>query len=331
MESIPLNLRLEFREFCVGLYLSQIDDIFQMSGIELGKAEREFNGARRSQVEDYYASIDWTDPADIQKFLTVLGLVLSQSYLSNENREFIENLCTQSGLTVEGNQVKLPKSASHNESIDLFIQQFPGGLPFGQKKPDLAVTASKGTQSLKFEMASGIGILWQDVYPNFDFLTFQSACGIDSTTNLALKKALPNMNQTSCEKTFFQTYAKHFGMAEKHVPMLVPQAWVQWHSSSKRSLRAAQHPLANELYRIDFVAFWANRRYAVLIDDIGHYAVKRNGQWLADEETYSKRIEEDRKLQAEGWNIFRVSNWEIKQARSSEIIIDLQKFIRFEP
>lgn len=330
MEYVSLNLRLEFREFCVGLYLGQIDDIFQMAGIELGEAKREFNGARRSRVEDYYASINWNDTADIQKFLTVLGLVLSQSYLSDENRKFIEGLCAQSGLIVEGNQVKLPKEASHNQSIDLFMQQFPGGLPFGTKKPDLSVTASQGTQSLKFEMAAGIGILWQDVYPNFDFPTFQSACGIDSETNLALKQALLNMNQTLCEKTFFQTYAKHFGMATRHVPMLVPQAWVQWHSSSKRSLRAAQHPLANELYRIDFVAFWANQRYAILIDDISHYAVKHNDQWIADEKAYSRRIEEDRKLQAEGWNIFRVSNWEIKQARSSEIILDLQKFICFE-
>ena len=330
MEYIPLNLRIEFREFCVGLFLRQIDDIFQMADIELGKAKREVNGAKRSRVEDYYASINWTDIADIQKFLTVLGLVLSQSDLSSEGRDFMKELCIQSGLTVEGYQVRLSKEASYSGTDDLFIQQFPGGLPFGTRKPDLAVSASRGTQSLKFEMASGIGILWQDIYPNFDFLTFQSACGIDSGTNLALKTALLNMNQTSCEKKFFQTYARYFNMAEKHIPMLVPQAWVQWHSSSKRLLKAAQHPLANELYRIDFVAFWEDQRYAILVDDISHYAVKRGNLWIADEAAYSKGIEEDRKLQAEGWNIFRVSNWEIKQARLNEIILDLQKFIRFE-
>ena len=66
------------------------------------------------------------------------------------------------------------------------------------------------------------------------------------------------------------------------------------------------------------------------VDDISHYAIKRGNQWIADEETYSKRLEEDRKLQAEGWNIFRVSNWDVKQNRVSEIVLDLQKFIGFQ-
>lgn len=329
MEYISLNLRLEFREFCVGLVIRQIDDIFQMAGIELGQAERDFSGARRSRIEDYYASIDWNDLADVQKFLKVIELVLSQSYTSDIQREFLRGLCTQSGLIIEGHQITL-QMTSHGQSSDLFANQFPGGLPFGREKPDFSVTASKGVQSLKFELKSGIGILWKDVYPDFDFPTFQAACGIDSATNLALKIALFNMNQTPCEKSFFKTYARHFKMADNHVPMLVPQAWVQWHSLSKKVLRAAKRPIANELYRIDFAMFWENRRYAILIDDISHYAIQRGSQWIADEESYAKRIEEDRKLQAEGWKIFRVSNWEIKQKKADEIIIDLQNFVGFE-
>ena len=66
-----------------------------------------------------------------------------------------------------------------------------------------------------------------------------------------------------------------------------------------------------------------------MIDDISHYAIKYGNQWIADEKTYSKRLEEDRKLQVEGWKIFRVSNWEVKQHKKGEIVIDLQKFIGF--
>lgn len=330
MEYISLALRLEFREFCVGLVLRQIDDIFQMAGIQLGQSERAVNGARRSRVEDYYASIDWTNLTDAQKFLKVVGLVLSQSYISDELKEGIRNICIQEGLVVEGHQVQLSKKISSNKPDDLFIHQFPGGLPFGSVKPEFAVTAREGKQSLKFELKSGIGIIWQDVYPNFDFLTFQAACGINSETNLALKQALMAMNQTEYEKIFFQSYAKNFGMADNHIPMLIPQAWVQWHSSSKKVLQASGRALAKELYRIDFVAFWNNHRYAISVDDISHYAIKRGNQWIADEETYSKRLEEDRKLQAEGWNIFRVSNWDVKQNRVSEIVLDLQKFIGFQ-
>jgi hypothetical protein len=330
MEYISSALRLEFREFCVGLVLRQIDDIFQMADIQLGRSERDVTGARRSRVEDYYASIDWSDLTDAQKFLKVVGLVLSQSYISNESKEVIRNVCLQEGLVVEGNQVKLPKIISSNEPNDLFLHQFPGGLPFGLVKPDFAVIAREGKQSLKFELKSGIGVIWENVYPNFDFSIFQTACGINSETNSALKKALFAMNQTDYEKIFFQAYAKNLGMAYRHIPMLIPQAWVQWHSSSKKVLQASGRTLAKDLYRIDFVAFWNNHRYAILIDDISHYAITRGNQWIADEETYSKRLAEDRKLQVEGWNIFRVSNWDIKQNRVSEIVIDLQKFIGFQ-
>lgn len=197
-------------------------------------------------------------------------------------------------------------------------------------KPDFAITAKEGGQSLRFELKSGIGIIWRNVYPNFDFQSFQTASGITPTTNLALKNALLNMNQTESEKVFFREYARHFGMADKYVPMLIPQAWIQWHSLPKRALRDSKQPLAGQLYRMDFVAFWANQRYAILIDDISHYAVKSGSQWIANEEAYSNRLKEDRNLQAEGWKIFRVSNWEIRnEDKRQEMFVDLQKLIGF--
>jgi hypothetical protein len=256
-------------------------------------------------------------------------LVLSQSYISDGQKDFLRNKCIKEGLVVEGQQVQLPQITSPDATDDLFMHQFPGGLPFGLAKPEFAVTAKKGKQSLKFELKSGIGIIWRDVYPNFDFPTFQAACGINSETNLALKKALLAMNQTECEKTFFQSYAKYFRMADNHIPILIPQAWIQWHSSSKKVLQASGSSLAKELYRVDFVAFWNNHRYAILINDISHYAIKHGNQWIADEKTYSKRLEEDRTLQVEGWKIFRVSNWEVRQNKVGEIVTDLQKFIGF--
>lgn len=332
MDLISPALRSEFREFCVGLYLGQIDDIFQMAEIEPGTIppNRNLSGARRTRVEEFYASIDWTNLVDAQKFLKVLGLVLSQSYLSEDQKTIIRELSVQEGLVVEGNQVRLSEIGS-SHTTDLFMEQFPVGLPFGVVKPDFAITAIKGGQSLRFELKSGIGIIWRGIYPNFDFQSFQAASGITPSTNLALKKALLAMNQTECEKVFFQAYAKHFSMAENYVPMLIPQAWIQWHSLSKRVLKESKRSLADELYRVDFVAFWANQRYAILIDDISHYAVKEGQRWMADEESYSSRLKEDRKLQAEGWRIFRVSNWEIRQQNKiEEILVDLQSLIGFE-
>lgn len=325
-ELIPPGLRLEFREFCVDLVLRQIDDIFQMAEIKPGilPADRYISGARRSRVEEYYASINWTQPEDAQKFLNVLGLVLSQTYISENAKSQIKELCLAEGLIVEGSQVKFPSSP-----LDLFEKQFPVGLPFGRIKPDFAITAQKGGQSLMFEWKSGIGIIWQDVYPNFDFQSFQNGLNITADTNLALKNALVAMNQTKLEKQFFTQYAKRFRMADNIVPMLIPQAWIQWHSLTKAALRTAKRPLADELYRVDFVAFWENQRYAILIDDISHYAEKKHDIWMASEESYSNRLAEDRKLQIEGWKIFRVSNWEIRQGRIPEILDDFQRFIGF--
>ena len=120
MEYISSALRLEFREFCVELVLRQIDDMFQMAGIQPGQPERVVSGARRSRVEEYYASIDWTNLTDTQKFLKVIGLVLSQSYISDERKEFIRNICIKEGLIVEGEQIQLPQITSPNEPDDLY-------------------------------------------------------------------------------------------------------------------------------------------------------------------------------------------------------------------
>jgi hypothetical protein len=332
MGLISLALRLEFREFCVGgLALKQIDSLFTYAGIQPSVAPSKLNisGERRTRVEEFYASIDWSDLEDAQKFLQVLETVLSQTYISVESKNAIREMCIQDGLIVEGNQVKFSQEGNQTEK-DLFKEQFPVGLPFGKLKPNFAITAGAGRQSLKFELESGIGIIWKDVYPCFDFDSFQTVCGISPTTNLALKNALVNMNQTDSEKEFFKTYAKYFEMADKHVPMLVPQAWIQWHSMTKRDLRSIKSSHADELYRVDFVVFWENKRYAILIDDISHYAIKRGKQWLADEESYSNRLKEDRRLVSEGWYVFRLSNWEMRDSQKvKELLIDVQRFIGF--
>jgi very-short-patch-repair endonuclease len=261
--------------------------------------------------------------------LEFLGKILEE-YMEvdadDEGREEITEILARYDLAYQQGGVIVTLTETTG---DLFEKQFPVGLPFGVPKPNFAITAQDGGQSLKFELESGIGIIWRDVYPSFDFQVFEESCGITSSTNLALKKALVAMNQTKWEKVFFRTYARHFGMADNHIPMLIPQAWIQWHSLPKRVLRTLGRPLADEPYRIDFVAFWENQRYAILIDDISHYAVKGDRRWMADEEAYSKRLEEDRKLQIEGWRVFRVSNWEIKQDRIDRILVVLRAFVGF--
>jgi hypothetical protein len=332
MEYISPAFRLEFREFCTGLALRQIDDVFQNCGVKLGNLpeNRFFSGQRRTRIEEYYASINWESVEDTKKFLDVVRVVSSQSFISQEERAFLKDLCIKEGLQVDGQDILLPENKISKES-DLFRIQFPGGLPFGIKKPNFAVAAKNGGQSLKFELDAGIGILWEKIYPNFTFQTFREACKISKDTDATLRKSIFQMNQTDCERVFFQTYAKRFDMASKPVPLLIPQAWIQWYSLPKNNLKASSSLQSDDLYRVDFVAFWQNKRYAILVDDISHYAVKHNEKWFADEESYSKRLKEDRRLKQENWNVFRISNWEIRNENNLiEGIESLKGFIGFD-
>lgn len=65
-------------------------------------------------------------------------------------------------------------------------------------------------------------------------------------------------------------------MADTNVPVLIPQAWIQWHSLTKKYLSSNTSLHPEDIYRVDFVAFWNNKRFAIQVDDISHYAVKRD-------------------------------------------------------
>lgn len=212
---------------------------------------------------------------------------------------------------------------------DLFKHQFPAGLPFGLAKPSLAFVPERGSQKAYFEDGLDVGVIRENVYPNFTYRQL-----VESLKGQLLEANLrPNflrMCQTEREKEFLSSYVEMHSMWYMEVPILIPQAWIQWHSKPKKDLRSEMSSYADDLYRVDFVAFWKWKRFAILVDDIGHYARKIGTRWDADEEAYSKRLKEDRRLRKEGWQVFRVSNWEIrKESFIPEILSDLQEYIDF--
>jgi hypothetical protein len=213
---------------------------------------------------------------------------------------------------------------------DLFRHQFPAGLPFGLKKPSLVVVTQQGSQQTRFEDEPEIGVLRENIYPDFSFQSLAESLKATPVCRSDLATALTSMIQTESEKKFFSTYAATFNMRSQNIPVLIPQAWIQWHSKTKQDLRSASSSYADDLYRVDFVAFWGDRRFAILVDDIGHYAKKTNKGWEASEAEYAKRLKEDRKLRKAGWHVFRVSNWELRKEESiPEILADLREFISF--
>lgn len=213
---------------------------------------------------------------------------------------------------------------------DLFRHQFPLGLPFGLNKPHVVVKPQSGSQVTMFEDESEVGIIRGGVYPSFTFSALQAALKGTPIANSKLNEKLITLSQTLREKQFFEHCVNAYQMFASEVPVLIPQAWIQWHSKKKDDLRAIGSPYVADLYRVDFVAFWNNRRFAILIDDIGHYGRQVGGRWDADEAQYAGRLKEDRKLRKEGWDVFRVSNWEIRNpATLPEILTDLREFMQF--
>jgi hypothetical protein len=322
-------LKIQFKYFCVDyLSLNQIKGIFSSFGFTVNHESTVSTGTRRGLVDELYDSVDWSNVDTVQNFFKLLEYVLQLHDLSDELKSLISFFCEELGFVVEDNKITYIGSFFGE---DLFAYQFPAGMPFGILKPDFSITAEKERQTLKYELQDGLGLLKEKVYPNFSFRMLEAFYDLDHSTNLVLKNALVEMNQTEYEKTFFLEYARIFGMANKDVPVLIPQAWIQWHSQPKRNLRSIGGTHGDELYRVDFVAFWNSKRYVILVDDISHYAVKQQSIWRADEQSYSKRLKEDRKLSTENWQVFRVSNWELRdKEKIPGILEDLRKFIGFQ-
>lgn len=244
----------------------------------------------------------------------------------SERREFLQN---QFEPLLTYLEIGANDSPNSNIGVDLFTRQFPAGLPFGLHKPNLAFIPKHGTQIAMFEESMDIGVIRTNIYPDLSFQKLnESLKGQPFAT--AMMPNLIKTNQTDREKKLFTSYVSTHKMWTERVPVLIPQAWIQWHSSTKANLRANASAYSDDLYRVDFVAFWKNKRFAILVDDISHYAKHLGMRWDADEEAYSKRLKEDRKLRKEGWEVFRVSNWELRgEAYLPEILADLKEYLDF--
>src|SRR4051812_31304239 len=78
MDLISKHTRNAFREHLVGWTLATIRDLFDCEDIVCGAIDsaRPISGERRSLVEEYYASIDWSSVDDTRKVLRVFEHIL---------------------------------------------------------------------------------------------------------------------------------------------------------------------------------------------------------------------------------------------------------------
>lgn len=75
---ISRRTRRHFREHFVGEYLATIADMFEDEGFLPTTPRRSVSGQRRQAVEEYYASVDWTDSRHISRLLRVFEQALRQ-------------------------------------------------------------------------------------------------------------------------------------------------------------------------------------------------------------------------------------------------------------
>ncbi|MBD2415791.1 hypothetical protein H6H01_34785 [Nostoc calcicola FACHB-3891] len=326
---ILISLKIYLERFCCDCFTKrQIDIIFSGGGFTRDESINfEY---KRDLINQYYKSVDWESPVIISKLNQVIETILHSIDLSDDGKNNFRKTLSDIGFKFDGNRVISQPIIPNNS---LFVSQFPVGLPFGKPKPEFAVQIDKGSQKLKFEWKNGIGIIDFNVYPDLTYQKLAQNFNLHlGTTDGSLRRALKDMNQTEYETKFFLDYANKFKMANQNIPVLIPQAWIQWHSQSKKYLNSTSSLNINDIYRVDFVAFWKNKRFAIFIDDISHYATRKHNQetWLASEDEYSKNIQQDRKLIKEGWFVIRFSNWEIKQKELiDKAMIDLQEIIVF--
>jgi len=77
---VSIKTRQVFREYMVGWVLREISDEFDAARIDCDlEFEPPVPGQRRTLIEQYYHSIDWTDWTDVKKVLQVFETVLHQS------------------------------------------------------------------------------------------------------------------------------------------------------------------------------------------------------------------------------------------------------------
>jgi hypothetical protein len=80
-ELISKKTRVEFREFMTGWVLREIDDAFTAAGVECRTDfDPPLGGQRRSLVEQYYFSLNFSQPGDVRKLLDVYEYVLNEEF-----------------------------------------------------------------------------------------------------------------------------------------------------------------------------------------------------------------------------------------------------------
>jgi hypothetical protein len=100
-ELVSSRTRRAFREHLVGWPLGAIQDLFENEGIQLGQGSPAVTGQRRSLVERYYTTVDWTSAQEVRRVLRAYEHVLADADLPAPVSEELKRHLEWDGYTMD--------------------------------------------------------------------------------------------------------------------------------------------------------------------------------------------------------------------------------------
>jgi very-short-patch-repair endonuclease len=101
-------------------------------------------------------------------------------------------------------------------------------------------------------------------------------------------------------------------------PALIPEAWLNA-IGAERTVEDEEH-LDENPQRVDFVLFLERRRCVIEVDGPSHYATfdEASRTYEVSEERYTRNLRIERSLRRQGWEIYRFSNYEVRNAKMDD-------------
>lgn len=111
-------------------------------------------------------------------------------------------------------------------------------------------------------------------------------------------------------------------------PALIPKVWFNCtYAPSQQAESETKGPNC-----VDFLFIFENKVHVVEIDGPSHYArPDSGGKWIADEETYTANLKLQRYLCVRGYEVHRLTEWEVLNATESELIDLLSDVLGMAP
>ena len=315
-------LKTEFREFCVvHLVIRNIHDIFTSAGIEQGESEKNLSGDRRSLVEDYYASLNWESMESIRKFVKVLENTLLISWIGDEGKQELRNLCEKHGFSVDKDGYKVYLTTlgvgSHVKNLIFAANGPKPEIIFSDSVSNDIEIVKNSVYCLIYDRPiKSHGLLWKELV---DWWREREQLNEESDIEVG-RKLYARLSQSLAsepEKLFLKIYFKKFYESFKEkLPALIPQVYLHYDPYTLKQLRD-QRRLVRQ--RMDFLLLLSDRiRVVIEIDGKQHYAEEDR----ASPKLYSEMVAEDRRLKLSGYEVYRFGGCELSFESAAETIVE---------